>query len=176
VVFIVRARPAAGPADAVTPMNYLVPDWAPNLHPLVVHFPIAWWIGAVLVDLISLMFPRAAWANTTASVLYPAGALSAAMTFLTGRQAAATVHMPGMAHPLVQEHWNWALVTLVLFVGVAGIRVSVALANPRSSRWVRMALAAAALAAMVSLFETGERGARLVYEHGVGAAAPRVDR
>ena len=55
----------------------LLPDWAPNLHPLVIHFPIAWWIAAVLVDLVALAFPRAAWADTVASFLYPAGACSA---------------------------------------------------------------------------------------------------
>jgi len=36
----------------------------------------------------------------------------------------------------------------------------------------RTALIVAALAALVSLFETGERGARLVFEHGVGVSVP----
>jgi uncharacterized membrane protein len=151
----------------------LLPDWAPNIHPLLVHFPIAWWIGAVLVDLIALTVPRAAWAETTASILYPAGAASAALTYFTGRQAAATVHLPGMAHPLVLDHWNWALATTVGFAVVAGVRVWLRIAHPTSPRWVRTAIAAAALAMLISLFETAERGARLVFEQGIGTAGPR---
>jgi uncharacterized membrane protein len=154
----------------------LVPEWAPNIHPLLVHFPIAWWIGAVLVDLIALMLPRAAWAATTASVLYPAGAVSAAAAFLTGRQAAATVHMSGMAHPLVMEHWNWALGTTAGFALVAVLRVWLQIARPQSARWGRTALAVAALVALAGLVETGQRGARLVFEQGVGVAAPRPGR
>jgi uncharacterized membrane protein len=154
----------------------LLPDWAPNFHPLFVHLPIAWWIGAVVVDLIALVLRRAAWADTTAAVLYPAGALSAAAAYLTGRQAAATVHITGMAHPLVQQHWNWALATTIAFAVVALVRLWVRVVRPQSSGWVRVALAVAALGALVVLFETGDRGARLVFEHGVGVAAPRTDR
>src|SRR5688572_15829458 len=100
----------------------LLPDWAPNIHPLVVHFPIAWWIAAVMVDLIALMVPRAAWANTTASFLYPAGAISAGLAYFTGRRAAATVLMPGMAHPILLQHWNWALGTTLAFALIALVR------------------------------------------------------
>ena len=154
----------------------MIPDWAPNIHPLIVHFPIAWWIAAVLVDLIALTLPRAAWATTTASTLYPAGAVSAVAAYLTGRQAAATVHTPGMAHPIVTEHWNWALATTIAFVFIAVLRVWVTVKRPEQPRWMRTALAAAALAALASLFETGDRGARLVYEHGVGVAVPTVEQ
>jgi hypothetical protein len=58
---------------------------------------------AVIVDLVALTVPKASWAETTPSFLYPAGALSAAVAFLSGHQAAATVLMPGMAHPLLLQ-------------------------------------------------------------------------
>jgi len=154
----------------------LLPDWAPNIHPLVVHFPIAWWIAAVMVDLIALMLPRAAWADTTAAALYPAGAVSAALAYFTGRQAAATVWTPGMAHPIVEQHWNWALVTTIGFALIALARLALTLTHPQRPRWIRTALAVAALAALVSLFQTGEHGARLVFEHGVGVATPNSHR
>lgn len=156
--------------------NLLLPEWAPNVHPMIVHFPIAWWIAAVLVDLIAVMAPKAAWANTTASTLYPAGAIAATVTYLTGRRAAMAVLTPGMAYPIVLEHWNWALATTVGFWVVALLRLMLNLKHPRPPRSIRIALAVAALAALAALFETGERGARLVFEHGVGVAAPRSDR
>ena len=148
----------------------LLPDWAPNLHPLVVHFPIAWWVAAVMVDLVALALPRAAWADTVASFLYPAGVVSAMVAYFTGRQAAATVLIPGMAHPIVQEHWNWALATTISFAIVALARLWARFRRPQPQRGIRTALVAAACVALVCLFETGERGARLVYERGVGVS------
>jgi uncharacterized membrane protein len=150
----------------------LLPDWAPNLHPLVIHFPIAWWIAAVVVDLVALAIPRAAWADTVASCLYPAGAFSAMAAYLTGRQAAATVLMPGMALPIVQQHENWALATTIAFAIVALVRLWARFRRPQPQRAIRTALVGAALVALVFLFQTGERGARLVYERGVGVLVP----
>ena len=150
----------------------LLPDWAPNLHPLVIHFPIAWWIAAVVVDLVAFAIPRAAWADTVASCLYPAGAVSALAAYLTGRQAAATVLMPGMAGPIVQQHENWALATTIAFAIVALVRLWARFRRPTPQRAIRTALVGAALVALVCLFQTGERGGRLVFERGVGVSVP----
>jgi len=147
-----------------------LPDWAPNLHPLVIHFPIAWWVAAVMADLLALALPRPASADAVASFLYPAGAISAVAAYLTGRQAAATVLIPGMAHPIVQEHWNWALATTISFAIVALVRLWARFRRPQPQRGIRTALVLAALVALVCLFETGERGARLVYERGIGVS------
>ena len=156
-------------------MPPLLPEWAPNIHPLIVHFPIAWWIGAVVVDLVFLTAPKAAWADTTASVLYPAGAVAAGVAYVAGREAAATVFMPGMAHAIMVEHWNWALATTMTFAGLAVVRLWVRFGYRQAPRGLRIAIAAIALAGLAALFETAERGARLVFEQGVGVAAPSVD-
>ena len=153
----------------------MLPDWAPNLHPAIVHFPIAWLIGAVVVDLVALVLPRATWAETTAACLYPAGAVAALGAYLSGRQAAAGVLTPGMAHPIVLDHWNWALATTVYFTAVATVRLALALRGRRLRFWTRAGVAAAGLAGMLLLFHTGEQGARLVYEHGLGVM-PRPHR
>ena len=156
--------------------SYLLPAWAPNLHPLVVHFPIAWLTAALIVDLICQVLPRAAWAETMADVLYPTGAVSAWVTYLSGRQAAATVLTPGMAHALVLDHWNWALATTICFTGVAAVRLLFMFQREVPRFWTRAALTAVALAGMLLLFQTGERGARLVYEYGVGVSIPGARR
>ena len=156
--------------------SYLLPAWAPNLHPIVVHFPIAWLTAALIVDLIALVLPRTAWAETIASVLYPMGAVSAWVTYLSGRQAAATVLTPGMAHALVLDHWNWALATTICFTGVAVVRLIFLYRRIHPSFRIRAALTAVALAGMLLLFQTSERGARLVYEFGVGVGIPGARR
>ena len=157
-------------------LSYLLPAWAPNLHPIVVHFPIAWLTAALIVDLIALALPRTAWAETMASVLYPTGAVSAWVTYLSGRQAAATVLTPGMAHALVLDHWNWALATTICFSGVAAVRLVFMYRRTNPSFWARTALTAVAVAGMLLLFQTAERGARLVYEYGVGVGIPGARR
>lgn len=156
--------------------SYLLPAWAPNLHPLLVHFPIAWLTAALIVDLISLVLPRAAWAETMAGVLYPTGAVSAWVTYLSGRQAAATVLTPGMAHALVHDHWNWALATTICFTAVAVVRLGFIVRRQTPPFWTRAVLTAVALAGMLLLFQTAERGARLVYEYGVGVSIPGARR
>lgn len=156
-------------------MTFL-PDWAPNLHPIVVHFPIAWLTSALIVDLVSLILPRATWAETMASILYPTGAVSALVAYLSGRQAGATVLTPGMAHAIVLEHWNWALATTICFSAIAAVRLGLICLRRESPFWARAALTFAALVGMMLLFQTGERGARLVYEYGVGVSIPGARR
>jgi uncharacterized membrane protein len=155
----------------------LVPEWAPNLHPILVHFPIAWLIAAIVVDCLSLVLPRPQWAEVTATFLYPAGAASAVVTYLTGREAATTVLTPGLAHAVIQQHWNWALATTIFFIALSTLRLTLFFVKRRPSFAGRAALTAAGLAGLILLFYTGELGARLVYQYGVGvsgAALPRT--
>jgi uncharacterized membrane protein len=149
----------------------LVPGWAPNLHPLIIHFPIALLFAAAVVDLVDAIFERPAWLGSGAASLYLVGVGAAVVAYLTGRQAAATVFVPGMAHPIVEDHRTWALLT-VWYVGiVAVVRVSALLAGFPRSRAHRLLLLTAAVIGVLFLQQTAERGARLVFEHGVGVIA-----
>ena len=146
----------------------LLPAWAPNLHPLLVHLPIGVWAGAVIADLSGVLFSRAPRSDAAASFLYPLGAALAILTYLTGQQAAAIVLVPGMAFPILEQHENWALATTILFVLVAVLRLWVGRRAEPLARSLRLMLAAAGVLALLALVGTGERGARLVFEHGVG--------
>ncbi len=137
---------------------------------MLVHFPIAWLIAAVLLDFVALIVPRERWPYVVATTLYVVGALSAFATYAAGRQAAMTVLTPGLAHSVVQQHWNWALATTVFFGVVASVRLALLVTKQQPSYLGRMALAGTALGGMILLFYTGELGARLVYEYGVGVS------
>jgi hypothetical protein len=102
------------------------------------------------------------------AVLGVLGALAALATYLTGRAAAETVLIPGMAHALVNAHWQWAFWTVWYFAGLGVARVALLVMRRAIGPRVTAALAVAGLIGLGLLFETADRGAALVYRHGVG--------
>ena len=160
-------------------MTSLVPAWAPNVHPMLVHFPIALLFTSVLLDLMAYLLPGRAreLVRNVGAVLCVIGALAAIATYLTGRAAAQTVLIPGMAHPLVQAHGNLAFWTVCYFAGLALVRVALLVTGPVIGSRVTAALAVTGLIGLGLLFETADRGAELVFRQGVGVGvipnAPR---
>ena len=148
-------------------MMALLPSWAPNFHPLVIHFPIALLLVAAFADLVALPFGRPKWLTPAVTALFALGSAGAIVACLTGQQALDTVLMPGMAHPIVQAHRKWAIATTIYFTVLTLIRVGVAFRAPLALRY-RLALLIAALVGVAGLQQTAERGGRLVYEQGVG--------
>ena len=148
----------------------LIPSWAPNLHPLVIHFPIVLMMTAAVVDLVGVVFARSSWLSAT-TTLYVAGAVSAVVAFLTGVQAGSTVLVPGLAHPVLIAHRTWALATMACCVVVAVLRLAMLRGEGARSRPRRILLLAIGLIALVLIQQTAERGARLVYEFGTGVIA-----
>jgi uncharacterized membrane protein len=149
----------------------LLPDWAPNIHPLLVHFPIALLCAAIAVDLVGF----ACWCNKplrqAATLLYVLGAVGAIAAYLTGHAASQSIWLPGMAEPVLKEHWDWAWRTVWFFQVVTVVRL--VLLRPARREPTTALVAALALVGLVGLgllFETGDRGGRLVYQHGVGTA------
>jgi uncharacterized membrane protein len=154
----------------------LLPSFAPNLHPLVIHFPIVLLITAVVIDLVEVLLERPAWLSAAATSLYAAGAAAAVAAYLTGIQAGSTVFLPGMAHPVVAGHRAWALFT-TSYVGILAVaRLATRLAGFPSARFHRVLVLTAGLVGIFFLQQTAERGARLVYEHGVGVIAAPESR
>lgn len=149
-------------------------DWTQPLHPLVVHLPIGLLASAAVIDLAGLAAPARPALRRAATGFYLAGALALVVAYVTGRADAASLRIPGPAHALVDEHWTWAWRTTIFFGVLATGRLGLALAAPGAGRLVRLLLAAAAVLGLVLLFQTAERGGRLVYEHGVGVAAPHA--
>jgi uncharacterized membrane protein len=145
-----------------------IPSWAPNFHPLVVHFPIVLVLTAAVVDLVDVVFERSPWLRTATTTLYVTGALSLIVAFFTGREAGATVLVPGMAYPVLTAHRQWALVTTGYCIIVAALRLVLLRGEAGRSRRRRVLLLGIGLVSIVLIQQTAERGARLVYEFGTG--------
>ena len=149
----------------------LVPDWAPNIHPLLVHFPIALLMTAAGLDIVAWMLRRHRPLRHAATLLYVLGTGAAVAAYVTGRAASQAIWFPGMAQAVVKEHWDWAFRTVSFFAILTGVRL--VLLRPSRRDPAAAIVAALALAGLVGiglLLETGDRGGRLVYQHGVGTA------
>lgn len=144
----------------------------PNLHPAVVHFPIALLLLATATDAVFLLRRRWRWLEGTAALLYITGALGALAAFLTGRQAAdAMGPLSVPVQQLVNSHADWAERTLWLFAILALARAVLAMRDRRSAAatWlpVRIGVLVVAIAGAAVLAQTADRGGSLVYGHGV---------
>jgi uncharacterized membrane protein len=146
----------------------LVPSWAPNVHPLIVHFPIALLLTAAGLDVAALALRCNRSLRFVATALYVLGSLTMVAAYFTGRAAAETIWLPGMAHAAVKEHWDWALRTVWFFGILTMLRLAVLRLRPEPRPALIALLALLGLLGVVMLVETGDRGGRLVYQHGVG--------
>ncbi len=149
--------------------------WAPNPHALIVHLPIGLLVTAVAADLIAMLRRDPSPVVTVSTGLYVAGTVTLIAAVLTGRSAAPEVYTPGLAQAIVARHWNLGLWCVWYFGLLTAGRVGLRLAAGAPRRTSAFVLAAAGLAGLVLLTNTAELGARLVYQHGVGVAAPVAD-
>ena len=101
----------------------------PNAHAILVHFPLGLLSTAVVADLVGAVFLKRPGLNRTALWLWVGGTGLLVATYLTGRDAAADVRTPGMAHALINAHWTWAWYTVPYFGAVMIGRIGL--------RWIR---------------------------------------
>lgn len=158
-----------------------ITEWTslPNLHPAVVHFPIALLTLAVLLDLVVLLVRRPPWLEQAAVLLYGVGWLAAGIAYLAGRQAADSLGLVSpQAQMAISTHSDWALYTLVVFLAVAAVRVVVAVRAASKGREPTLALRGGlvllGLAGLAMLLRTADLGGALVYKHGIAVAAAKT--
>lgn len=148
-----------------------LPDWAPNIHPLLVHFPIALLCTAVFFDLLGVIFKKQVRMREIASFLFAVGAVSAVFTYFSGKQASDIVTLPALANPTLNEHSDLALWTMLYFGVYVIVRTFLILKKLHTKQMVSWILLLTGAAGLYLLFETGEHGAELVFKYGVGVQA-----
>jgi uncharacterized membrane protein len=148
----------------------MLPDWAPNVHPLIVHFPIALLFAAFAVDVVSVAW-RLGGIRIAAVALYVAGAVGAAASYVTGNQAAESVTIPTEAIAAVNEHQDAALLVLIFFGIYATLRFALVALRVRPSVAVHALVTLLAGAGLYLVWLASESGGRLVFQYGIGVLA-----
>ena len=141
------------------------------LHPKVIHFPIALFMGAIGMEVLSLIFSAIGGSalggkkdnlHRTALHMYIFATVITPFVVLTGLQEAEHLHL---SHPILIIHKNFALLTMW------GSLISLPilwLVKKKGEKVLRIVFVVflLMLAAFVSI--AGYNGGRMVYEYGVG--------
>lgn len=148
----------------------------PNIHPAVVHFPIALLMTALVADICSLAWRRWTWIDRAGTALWILGVAGLGAAFLSGDAASDQMwQVQGQAQAVLADHEDLARLSLFAFGGVAVLRLLVSWLSRSDKRvhvgFFRLVALAAALAAQLLLVATADRGGALVYRYGLGVAA-----
>lgn len=156
----------------------LLPEWAPNLHPMVVHFPIAILTIAIFFDFISFFLSRKKkwWTEEATVCLYGVGAVAAIIVYYTGTLAADSVMLPAAAQSVLTEHADWAWITIWFYGIYALLRIAATWWTSETHRLkFHLGFFLVSLVGLYFLFQTGDHGAQMVFKHGVGVQTAEVE-
>ena len=131
------------------------------VHPKVIHFPIALFIGAMGMEALSIISKKDN-LHRTALHMYIFAAIITPFVVLTGLQEAEHLHL---SHPILTMHRNFALLTM----GVSLVSLPIFwLAKKESEKVLRIVFIFFLLMLVGFVSITGYNGGRMVYEYGVG--------
>ena len=138
-----------------------------NIHPLVVHFPIAFLIGAALFYFLSWIFRNQTFA-TTAFLLLILGTLAAGAAVGTGLYGEEGVMISfSVRQHLLEPHEKLMLTTLGVSIGLA-VWALMARPFPKKKRLLFLFL----FLVLLGIMTVGaDYGARMVYDYNAGGDA-----
>ncbi len=138
----------------------------PNIHPLIVHFPIALFSTFLLLEIISMM-RRSERVFHAASWTLFMGVIFAGIAILLGMQAARTVPHGGIIHSVIDKHQSYATAAsaIALILSLWRLIASERLVTLALPRWIHLFLA---VIMVVLIFLTADLGGLMVFKFGVG--------
>ena len=149
----------------------------PNLHPAIVHLPLALLPAAILFDLAALLRPTWTWLERGGSLLLILAALGSGASVLAGEQAEEGIGpQPQEVRDLLHAHEDLAKKTLLAISVLAVARLLLSIRDrdrPRlSALFLRFVLLVAAGGTLSLMLRTADLGGVLVYRHGVAVERP----
>lgn len=153
-------------------MNELLPgiNAAPNLHPMLIHFPIVLWLTALLCWSIGV-FGRRDNVFRVGTWLLTLGTVAALFALLTGYLAADAMGHDSPGHDLVHVHRNFMFITTI---AATVVTATACLLRARKSPPVRWGLLLGLVAVNGVMLLGADRGVLLVYGYGMGTRTVEV--
>ncbi len=158
-----------GPGDI---FSSLLPGIAgmDNIHPLLVHFPIAFLSVFFILDVIGTLAKKPQWRAVAGWFLY-IGSIAAVFTVIAGFIAAGSVIHGGNVHEIMESHEHFGLSVLSLSIALSAWRI-------KSGGLIRggansLFLLLAAMLCVLMLLGA-DLGGLMVYQYGVAVKAVPV--
>ncbi len=145
-----------------------VPEWAPNIHPIIIHFPIVLLIVAVLFDLAGLVFKKFSWLRNSAITLYIFGTIFALIAFFTGKDAADSLTLLPQVITHLTDHADWANITVWFWGIFTLVRILVHFGFKNAKLLFVLPLISIGLVGLYFVYQTADHGAKLVFGYGLG--------
>ncbi|HWO99843.1 MAG TPA: DUF2231 domain-containing protein [Methylococcus sp.] len=145
---------------------------ASNVHPLIVHFPIAFLIAFFFMDLVAVIWRRPALRHVASWMLY-LGAFGAVAAAAAGLAAEATVAHGETVHEILEWHARLGLTVASLSVALVLWRI---MAKGRFSSMANAFHLSLGAIVVLAILLGADLGGLMVYQHGVGVkAVPQPD-
>jgi uncharacterized membrane protein len=141
-----------------------------NIHPLLVHFPIAFFIAFFLLDCIGTIAKKPQWRYVAASLLY-LGTIAAIFTVIAGLFAADSVEHGGDVHELMERHEHIGIAVLSLSLFLSAWRLKQWGMHSAGTNTVFLCLAGF-LCFLLSL--GADLGGLMVYQYGVAVNSQSI--
>ncbi len=142
---------------------------AQNIHPMLVHFPVAL-LPLALVTVLLARWKKNDFLHKMARTLVYIGTVGALVAVATGYLATASMGHDVPGHDLVHVHRNWMIVTTILSVALSGLL----LITGRSSDTITLPGVIGLALVVIVLTLGADRGANLVFEFGIGTNASEL--
>jgi uncharacterized membrane protein len=137
-----------------------------NIHPLLVHFPIAFLTFFVIIDLLGTVVQKNVWRVFASSMLY-IGMLTTVVTVWAGLRASETVPHGHEVHDVMTLHQNFGIAILVLGLIMSALRLR---HSPKG--WGIHSFFSILL--LTLLIMGADLGGQMVYKYGVAVQAVMV--
>ncbi len=139
-----------------------------NHHPMFVHFPIAFWLGALLFEALAVWRSSDEWHRTAARLLY-LGTLCAFAAVGTGLLAEESVPETGPSRDVFEIHEKMMYVTTSAAVGLCMFAF---FTRKKFTAGLRKLFFAGLIVLAVLLTVGSDRGAQLVYQYATSVHLP----